>query len=967
MVSMKKMRRFLLCVLIIVIAAAPMGVPAAETRRVVTVGFFPMRGYNEYDEAGNCVGMDVDYLKEVCRYTGWDLRFVNCDSWDDALERLENEEIDLVGSAQFTMERSAKFRYASLASGSTYGVLAVKGDSDLAYEDFSRMGDLTFGLVETYVRRLEFEQYLRKNGVTNIKMKLYDDTDSLAQALEDGEIDVFVHSFLEIRDGWRMVGRFAPTPFYYITYPGNEDLLEELDQAIADVKMESPDLENELFAKYYQSRMDQSVLLNSEEKSYIEQAGTLKAGYIKDQYPFSYESGGECMGLAKDALEDVAEKTGLKFKYVPIDDFTSVHHALATGEIDLFSYSGPQDGDLSEEGLTLTRSYAMMPRVLIMRKDQSSKNVKRVAMTSNTDDASGAYGDDDDVSVVYYNSYRACLDAVKNQEADAAVCDSYLAAYLLSTDASYGVLKVQNAISGDHAVHMLVHADGKSPLVSILNKELPTITDKDVNDYMLQDDFYSGMSIQRFIEQNSMAIIALVLIFVSIIVAIMGYLLYNSWHIRKLTYKDPELDVWNQSYFVYRAEKLLKRKGARHYAVAYTNINLFSRYNTLYGWNKGQRLLEICVEVFGKALGKHEFHARSHNAHFLIMSEYTDRAELEAHYRQILDMISEQIFAETGVHMVATMGVCYLPDDSHDLQEPLAYAIQAADNLKDIRKNDLQVYDDELLQNLKQRHEREKLLESVDITDKYFTVFYQAKVDIRTERVVGAEALIRFKDPTAGGMIRSPYFFVPYYEEVGRITEIDFFVLEGVCKMLKTRLQEGKRVVPISCNFSRMHFTDEKFPDKLKGVLDSYNIPSDLIEVEITETLVVDEMQAQTAKATVDELHDRGIKLSIDDFGSGYSSLGVFESIPASVIKLDRSFLTNNENHDRQVKIMSNIVNLASSLDAQIVCEGVETEEDIEVMHEIGANIAQGYLYAKPVSQWEFEQRLDAEDSAIDK
>ena len=132
----------------------------------------------------------------------------------------------------------------------------------------------------------------------------------------------------------------------------------------------------------------------------------------------------------------------------------------------------------------------------------------------------------------------------------------------------------------------------------------------------------------------------------------------------------------------------------------------------------------------------------------------------------------------------------------------------------------------------------------------------------------------------------------------------------------------------------------------------------ELIEVEITETLVVEELAQQRVKETVDILRGNGVRLSIDDFGSGYSSLGVFEQIPASVIKLDRSFLLNNENRIRQVKIMRNIVNLAQELDAQVVCEGVETKEDTELMLEIGAYVAQGYRYCKPVPEDVFENML---------
>ena len=179
--------------------------------------------------------------------------------------------------------------------------------------------------------------------------------------------------------------------------------------------------------------------------------------------------------------------------------------------------------------------------------------------------------------------------------------------------------------------------------------------------------------------------------------------------------------------------------------------------------------------------------------------------------------------------------------------------------------------------------------------------------------------------------------------------------------MLRRRIDEGRTVVPVSCNFSRIHFTEDSFPEKFETTINKYQIPKDLIEVEITETLVVEEVQQQKVMEIVDILRKKGIRLSIDDFGSGYSSLGVFEQIPASVIKLDRSFLLNNENRTRQVCIMKNIVNLAKDLNAQVVCEGVETENDTALMMEIGAYVAQGYHYCKPVAENVFEKMLDKE------
>lgn len=957
----------MLCVLLI--AAGVIGfwgntALASGTKRTVKVGFFPMQGFHDLDADGNPSGMDVEYLEKVCVYTGWELEYVPCDSWDEALARLAEGELDLVGSAQYSPERAEEYLYADLSSGYTFGMLAVRGDSEYAYGDFARMKDLTYGTVKTYVRKPEFLQYMESHGIEDVKLIEYDDADALAQALESEEIDVLVHSFTEIRDGWRLMGRFAPKPFYYISYKGNDALMQELNQAIADIKMNSPELENELLVKYYESRMDQTVVLTSEEKEFIEHTSGLVVGYVDGYYPFSYEENGSYRGLSRQALDEVTQNTGITFSYVKMESFEEAHEALTSGKIDICSYCGESEADINETGLAVTKYYAIVPRVLLVKKNDAPEAVRVLAMVAHGDDAH-IFSTEDDVEVIRYESPKDCLIAVDDGLADAAVCDSYLAEYLLSSNMRFSDLKVQSVLSSEHEIYMTLRGDDDSPLLSILEKELPMVTDKMVSDYMLQDNFFSAMSIQQFIEQNSMVIMAILTLVALLVVLVLGYLLHNSNYVRKLTYKDPEFNVWNQSYLMYRAKQLMRVDHRTNlavngsFAIAYTNINQFRRYNTLYGWNNGQRLLEITVEVLAKKIRERELYARSQSDHFILFAEYKTREDLEAHWSDIADMISDRIYEETGIRMTITMGVFYVPESVDDLHASLAYAIQAADNLKDSRKNAIQVYDEKLLQNLKERHEREKLLESVEINDDYFATFYQAKVDIRNERVVGAEALIRFKDPTADGAIRTPYFFVPYYEEVGRIMEIDFFVLECVCRLQQRRLREGKTVVPISCNFSRLHFARADFPNRFCAVLDSYQVPKELIEVEITETLVVDEMQAQTAKETINELHRRGIRLSIDDFGSGYSSLGVFETIPAAVIKLDRSFLTNNENRERQVKIMSNIVKLARDLEAQIVCEGVETERDIALMQEIGASVAQGYRYAKPVPEAEFEARLD--------
>ncbi|MDE6664497.1 MAG: EAL domain-containing protein [Lachnospiraceae bacterium] len=947
----------------IMASAGSTGVVQGAEKRTVRVGFFPMEGYNETKTDGTRTGMDVEYLDELSDYVNWNIEYVDCESWDDALTMLLNKQIDLVGSAQYSAERAKLYQYANLASGYTFGVIAVNGDSTFAYEDFDAMRDAAFGIVGTYIRKDEFYEYMTDHGIKNPKVREYENTAALHEALNSGEIDALVHSLTEVREGQRVVGRFAPMPFYYITYQGNDDLMRELNQGIADLKMHRPGLENELMVKHYDNRLDQTILLANSEKQYIAEKGVLTVGYLDGYYPFSYENAGVYMGLSKQMLEEVSVSTGILFNYVKLESMEDAKKALKSGNIDILSYCGETVSRMQSDGLAATKEYAQVPQVIIMRRNDKSDSINILAVEERSSSGAAVQNFiDENTRLLLYSSQLESLNAVMNGEADAAISDGYLAEYLLGSQLRFNKMEIHSVLSDVHSICMLVADNEDSPLLGILNKELLDVSDKMVNDYMLQDNFYSKMSMANFISDHSIPIILVLSCCAVAIILVLFFLLRNSIRVQKLMYKDTEFNIWNLHYLRYRAAQKLAVDKNSNYAVAYTDIGQFKSYNALYGWNAGQNILKLVIETLSEEINdKNELYARSYGSHFVLFMKYENVEALRNRLITIADKISSRIHDKVDTRMSLAIGVGCLENGDDDLQRALSEGIQLVDSLKNSYSNEVQIYDDKLRAQLKETHEREKLLESADI-NKDFVAYYQAKVDIRNEKIVGAEALVRFKDPTADGAIRTPWFFVPYYERTGWIKEIDFFVMESVCKMLRRRIDDGRNVVPVSCNFSRMHFTDDGFPERFEAIIDRYQIPKELIEVEITETLVVEDVQQQKVKEIVDILREKGVHLSIDDFGSGYSSLGVFEQIPASVIKLDRSFLLNNENRTRQVYIMKNIVNLAKDLNAQVVCEGVETEADTELMMEIGAYVAQGYRYCKPVPEDVFEKMLESQN-----
>lgn len=929
----------------------------ADEGRLVKVAFFPMDGYHIINGDDSYGGMDVEYLNALCDYTDWKIQYVRCDSWEEALQLLSNQQVDLVGSAQYSSERAQVYQYADLSSGYTFGVIATNSESTIAYEDFTAMKEITFGMVENYVRKDEFIQYLSDHGVKKPSIIEYPSTAELQNALAEGKIDALVHTFTEVREGQRLIGRFAPRPFYYITYQGNDDVMRELNQAAADLKMNHPELETELMNKFYYSRFDKTALFTTEEQAYIAEKPQVVIGYLDGFYPFSYEEDGEFKGLTRELMENAIRNMGMEPEYRKMANRKEAHISLENGEIDILAYCTDKEEELKKYGLTKVCNYADAPLVLVTVKNRNLDDIETLATVSFLMDKVKTAVQTEKMKVITYDTQQECIDAVKETKVDAVLCDGYLAEYLMRTELRYKNLQIKNVFSSEYSIAMVTREDDRL-LSGIFEKTMTSIDSKQINAYMLKENTYPLISVVDFVRNHSFLIISFLIGIIILVILVAVHMINDSKKIQNLMYRDTKMNIWNLNYLIYWGEHKLLPERNMHYAVVYVNVEQFRRYNIIYGWNAGEHLLEGVADILIKNVDSEtEICARNQGDRFVMLLHYPDREAFTTRIQTLRKDVQKWILSDTDNHMSLKMGVYYIPQENSDLRLAINYANQALEFMGNDKSDGIKTYDEKLETLLKERHEREKLLDSADI-NKDFVTYYQPKVDIRNGKIVGAEALVRFLDPTDGGKVKAPGFFVPYYEQIGRITEIDFFVFESVCKMLRRCLDAGLPVVTISCNFSRTHFIKPGFPEHFVEILERYHISKDLIEVEITETLVVEELQQNMVKRTLDVLKEKGIRLSIDDFGAGYSSLGIFEQIPASVIKLDRSFLLNQEDHNRQVKIMRGIVKLAEELDAQIVCEGVETENDVTLMKEIGAYVAQGYFYSKPVSEAEFEEKL---------
>lgn len=498
-----------------VISAALFSVTVcAREIRTVKVAFFPMEGFHTYSESEGYGGVDVAYLNELCGYTGWKLEYVKCDSWDDALDRLAAKEVDLVGSAQYSDERAEIFDYADLSSGYTYGCLFVEGDSSLAYEDFERMKEMKFGVVESYIRKTDFIKYLARNGIEKPKLTEYGTTRQLQEALQAGEIDIAAHTLTEVWEGQCLIGKFAFAPYYYITWKGNECLLDELNGGIENLKMNVPALEQELVTRYYGERRENFA---AEELELIRRGDTVKIGFYKDTRPLAYvNSQGEYDGIYIQILKAASERSGLSIEFCPLDRTAYWKDLLMEGAIDF--YVGSNNAQLiRDQNIMLTNTFMPYNAVIISVKgfvisDVTDGNVT-VALTNGRAYWADGMGLKD--QVIYCDSAKDCLRMLESGRADITLLNTIEYNYQSKNERFSNLMEWDN-YRYQSGTTLAASKDADMVLFQVVNKAMRLVSEAEkediINQYM--NIPYESYEISDYLYQNRnmIAVFCLILI-----------------------------------------------------------------------------------------------------------------------------------------------------------------------------------------------------------------------------------------------------------------------------------------------------------------------------------------------------------------------------------------------------------------------------------------------------------------------
>lgn len=415
---------------------------------------------------------------------------------------------------------------------------------------------------------------------------------------------------------------------------------------------------------------------------------------------------------------------------------------------------------------------------------------------------------------------------------------------------------------------------------------------------------------------------------------------------------DQVTEIYNKGKFFEMTRDLLLAYPDEDFVFIRMDIENFKLVNAYFGSSEGDRLLrrigEVCRE-YAKEHSKMTYGYMRADI-FVFCVPFTSREELNHKMEasnQVFDRICENF------KIIPKFGLYVIKDKSMNMDEIYDRAIVAARSAKRNYICTYAYYEEKMLADLERESEiAREMLPALE--EGQFVVYYQPKYETKTNYPNGAEALIRWKHPQKG-MI-SPAEFIPVFEKNGFITRLDYFVWEEVCKFLHDWKKLGIPLAPVSVNVSRMNLYNPKLVSHLKNLVDRYEVPVEMLNLEITETVYTE--NPIVMHQTIADLRDLGFVVMMDDFGSGYSSLNMLKDMSMDVLKVDMKFLPDKMTA-RAERILASIVRMAKWLDMQVVVEGVEKTEQVSFLQQVGADYIQGYFYARPMPAEEYREMME--------
>ena len=917
----------------------------------VTYEMQPRPNHNRFDVARR---NETDYMQILAAYAGMQVQFVP-GSMSENMARIENGEIDVLAGLSYTPERGTRLDYARLPMGYADSILYLRGGTGTF--EVGKIQPLRIGRVRSEYQSELLPSIMNGEGAGFVPME-FPDLDAMVLAYDNESIDGFCVSG-RAKSPYPATAEFDMSLLYFTVKKGNTELLDRLNQASDWLMIARPDF----MANIYQRRVEESggapLIFVPDERQYLLAHHTLRPIVIANGRPYAYVGDdGQIAGALRVVLDRMAGDLGIEMEPFIVSNEDAAIRALREGDGDFVMNVAWDAYWGSGLGLNLTAPYQTAYFMGVTRRT-GIHSEPVVAALDNPSFVSQVQHLFPGWEIRKYPTYQACLQAVRQGKADITYVRQEMAQYELLRG-NYPDLVMSGRIAMQRDIAMGVQQTADPVLLRVLDKEIRHMG-RNITDSFFAEETQrvlnerSATSYLYSYPQYAMGGVGIIAAIVAL--AFWRYRRMKKRNVARLQSvidHDQHTGLHNADWLERMGERLLaqrKSDGIPHF-IAVVHIVRSDIINGMYGRESvigffQQLAREVKQREHVELIG-----VRTAAAELVILLRGMDHEMLQREFTKLLKQNEYLKVGDMLVRVALEVGICSLDNPPADIRTAINNANLAAHGADPIRFYNRSLQEDTMLTS------RMESLQESALQREEFQVWYQPKYNLETRQCVGAEALVRWESEELGFL--SPGKFIPLFEGNGFISQLDFYNLERVMQFQREAKEKGLPVRPISVNQSRVHMREQGYLAKMQALVDTYSTEG--IELELTETAfdVQGDSLVGHSISVVDALHRMGFAIDMDDFGSGYSDLSLLNKLPLDVMKIDRSLLLTSEGSERMAIVLRQMIDLGHALGMKIICEGIETPEQEDLLRRCGCEYGQGFLYGKPMRRADYEAFLAA-------
>lgn len=910
----------------------------ASAETVIRVGYVPNTGFLEESVDGHYYGYGYEYMEFLSCYGNWKFEYIPSTTWQECNAKLQNGEIDILPAMPGD--------YRTLQNVTRTDHVIGRYPMALITKDGSIKPQMRLGTIISNAPIPSLPKVAANEGFT-YELTTYNLFYDMEESFKRNELDGYIAPMFEPNKEKNVAAIFDRQSYRLLVKTDRTDLLAAMNTAMDEMLMDQPNIRNRLNDKYLRSG-GSPLILSRQEKEYLSQKKKLKTAIVNKNKPYAYENNSELFGVIPRLIDQISKDLGIEIEIVDTKTPDEAYHLIQTGQIDFIADAICDFSWASKFNMKPTQSYLLLEYVPAMKRGISLEEATIVACDPNqlyTKKFIFPYFAEE--YRIYADNLEECFQLLNEGTADIVFAPRSEVQYLIDEVGNY-TFEVAAESDFSEEISLGVYAGADYKLWRILNKEVNHLDIIKIRNSM--DDWIvstTNLNPKWLIYHYPIRAMAIMAIIAGIIAAAVWYRIrLRKKHINivhNMAYTDSRYNLPNLIYLQREIPKIIFGQNDSDEKFYIVNFAAFDKTSDNFTYDKELRNEQL-VNM-----------AENLNAmDFVILTSTGDergsliclcKAKNEIEITQnALEAVKKFGYLETKnsrLNLNMKTGICEV--DRRNFIQSIENAQIACRRAEE----DVLLFNSKMQENLTLEENIEAKMEE-SLKNGEFQIWYQPIYDLKTKKAVGMEAFVRWQSSELGFLL--PEKFLPIFERNGFILQIDYFVLEEVCKLQRKNIDEKIAILPISINQSSLHFTEEHYISKVKSIIKKYKLPKGIIKLEFGELAFSEAgnyKQIEKIEKTIRALQNLGLKISIDDFGNGYSSYKLLNDVKIDEIKIDRSILESSTKSKRMKEILNNIIKLGASLKIAVICEGIETKEQENLLVELNCHYGQGFLHSE--------------------